>query len=205
MRFYAPAYLRLLRELADRHGLLLIADEIATGFGRSGAFWGCDHAGIAPDIMCVGKALTGGYMTMAATLCTTEVARTISEGEGGALMHGPTFMANPLAASVAAASISLLLSRDWKAEVSAIGSVLEAGLGAARDLSAVADVRVLGAIGVIEAARPFELAAVQKIAMDHGVWLRPFRNLIYAMPPYVCGAAEVAQITTAMTAAARSL
>ncbi|WP_289007915.1 adenosylmethionine--8-amino-7-oxononanoate transaminase [uncultured Thermomonospora sp.] len=210
MRFYAPAYLRALRELADEHGLLLILDEIATGFGRSGAFWGADHAGVVPDIMCVGKALTGGYMTMAATLCTDKVARGISEGEGGGLMHGPTFMGNPLAAAVACASIELLTGRDgrgrdWRAEVGAIETVLREGLAPARGLPGVRDVRVLGAIGVIETEQPVDVAAVQKVVMDHGVWLRPFNRLIYTMPPYVCTAEEVAQITTAMVAAARSL
>ncbi|REE97252.1 adenosylmethionine--8-amino-7-oxononanoate transaminase [Thermomonospora umbrina] len=210
MRFYAPAYLRALRDLADEHGLLLILDEIATGFGRSGAFWGADHAQVVPDIMCVGKALTGGYLTMAATLCTDEVARGISEGEGGGLMHGPTFMANPLAASVAAASLELLTGRDgrgrdWRSEVSAIESALRAGLADTIGLPGVRDTRVLGAIGVIETVEPVDVTAVQKVTMDHGVWLRPFRNLIYTMPPYISTPDEVARITTAMTAAARSL
>jgi adenosylmethionine-8-amino-7-oxononanoate aminotransferase len=204
MRVYAPAYLRALREIADEHGLLLILDEIATGFGRSGPLWGCDHAGIAPDIMCVGKALTGGYLTMAATLCTDRVARGISEGEAGALMHGPTYMANPLAASVATASIELLRSRDWRTEVGAISQALTTNLEQARTLPGVADVRVLGAIGVIETINPIDVPTVQKVIMDHGVWLRPFRNLIYTMPPYVTPPAEVAQITTAMLAAVQS-
>jgi adenosylmethionine-8-amino-7-oxononanoate aminotransferase len=205
MRFYAPAYLRALRKLADEHGLLLILDEIATGFGRSGRLWGCDHAGITPDIMCVGKALTGGYLTMAATLCTDRVARGISDGEAGALMHGPTYMGNPLAASVAAASIELLHSRDWRTEVAAISQELASGLAPAREVAGVADVRVLGAIGVIETVDPVDVPAVQRIAMDHGVWLRPFNRLIYAMPPYICTRDEVGQIATAMVAAARSL
>jgi adenosylmethionine-8-amino-7-oxononanoate aminotransferase len=205
MRFYAPGFLRAFRELADRHGLLLIADEIATGFGRSGAFWGCDHAGVVPDIMSVGKALTGGYMTMAATLCTDRVARVITEGEGGALMHGPTFMANPLAASVARASVELLLSRDWKAEVTAIESGLEAGLSGLRGLAHVADVRVLGAIGVVEITEALDLRVAQRAAIEHGVWLRPFRNLVYAMPPYICTSEDVAQITAGMTAAVHAL
>jgi adenosylmethionine-8-amino-7-oxononanoate aminotransferase len=205
MRVYAPAYLRALREIADEHGLLLILDEIATGFGRSGPLWGCDHAGIVPDIMCVGKALTGGYLTMAATLCTDRVARGISEGEAGALMHGPTYMANPLAASVAAASIELLRTRDWRTEVAAISQALATNLERARTLPGVADVRVLGAIGVIETINPIDVPTVQKVIMDHGVWLRPFRNLIYTMPPYVTSPAEVTQITTAMLAGARTL
>ncbi|HZB30492.1 MAG TPA: adenosylmethionine--8-amino-7-oxononanoate transaminase [Streptosporangiaceae bacterium] len=205
MRFYAPAYLRTLRDLADEHGLLLILDEIATGFGRSGTLWGCDHAGVVPDIMCVGKALTGGYLTMAATLCTERVARGISEGAAGALMHGPTYMANPLAAAVAATSIELLRARDWRGEVDAISRALASGLAAARGLPGVMDVRVLGAIGVIETAKPVDVPALQKIIMAHDVWLRPFRDLIYTMPPYGCTAGEVGQITEAMLAAARAL
>ena len=205
MRFYAPAYLRTLRDLADEHGLLLILDEIATGFGRSGTLWGCDHAGVVPDIMCVGKALTGGYLTMAATLCTERVARGISEGAAGALMHGPTYMANPLAAAVAATSIELLRARDWRGEVDAISRALASGLAAARGLPGVMDVRVLGAIGVIETAEPVDVPALQKIIMAHDVWLRPFRDLIYTMPPYGCTAGEVGQITEAMLAAARAL
>ncbi|MFI6514515.1 adenosylmethionine--8-amino-7-oxononanoate transaminase [Spirillospora sp. NPDC050679] len=205
MRFYAPEYLRALRELADEHGLLLILDEIATGFGRTGEFWGCDHAEVAPDIMCVGKALTGGYLTLAATLCTDEVARGISTGEARVLMHGPTFMANPLATAVAAASIDLLLSRDWRAEVDAIEAVLTAGLEGARGLPGVADVRVLGGIGVIEAREPVDVAAVQEVVMEHGVWLRPFGKLIYTMPPYVSTEDDLEHIADAMYAAAASL
>ncbi|GAA2618196.1 adenosylmethionine--8-amino-7-oxononanoate transaminase [Actinomadura fulvescens] len=207
MRFYAPEYLRALRELADEHGLLLILDEIATGFGRTGELWGCDHAEVAPDIMCVGKALTGGYMTMAATLCTDRVAEGIAAGDGGTrvLMHGPTYMANPLAAAAANASIDLLLSRDWQEEVDTIEALLTAGLEDARDLPGVADVRVLGAIGVIEAREPVDVPAIQKTVMDHGVWLRPFGKLIYAMPPYVCSEDEIGHITEAMYAAAESL
>ncbi|MFC9971904.1 adenosylmethionine--8-amino-7-oxononanoate transaminase [Spirillospora sp. NPDC127200] len=205
MRFYAPEYLRALREVADEHGLLLILDEIATGFGRTGEFWGCDHAEVVPDIMCVGKALTGGYLTLAATLCTDEVARGISTGEARVLMHGPTFMANPLATAVASASIDLLLSRDWRAEVDAIEAVLTAGLEGARELPGVADVRVLGGIGVIEAREPVDLAAVQEVVMEHGVWLRPFGKLIYTMPPYVSTEDDLEHIADAMYAAAASL
>jgi len=205
MRFYAPEYLRALRDLADEHGLLLILDEIATGFGRTGELWGCDHAEIAPDIMCLGKALTGGYMTMAATLCTDRVAHGISTGEAGALMHGPTYMANPLAASVASASIDLLLSRDWRDEVDTIEAILTAGLEPAKDLPGVADARVLGAIGVIETRDPVDVANAQKIAMNHGVWLRPFGRLVYTMPPYVCTEDETEHIVDAMYAIAESL
>jgi adenosylmethionine-8-amino-7-oxononanoate aminotransferase len=204
MRFYDPAWLRLLRELADEHDVLLILDEIATGFGRTGTLFGCEHAGIEPDIMCVGKALTGGYLTLAATLCTDRVARGISEGEAGVLMHGPTYMANPLACAAAIASIGLLRERDWRAEVAGIERALTGGLEPARGLPGVSDVRVLGAIGVIETAEPVDVAAVQDVAMAHGVWLRPFRNLIYTMPPYVIDPAELTRITDAMVAAARS-
>ncbi|MEV0400637.1 adenosylmethionine--8-amino-7-oxononanoate transaminase [Actinoallomurus sp. NPDC050550] len=203
MRFYDPAYVRLLRDLADEHDVLLILDEIATGFGRTGALFACEHAGVSPDIMCVGKALTGGYLTLAATLCTDRVARGISEGEAGVLMHGPTYMANPLACAVATASLELLRERDWQAEVAGIEKLLTAGLEPARDLPGVADVRVLGAIGVIELTGPVDVAAVQDTVMAHGVWLRPFRNLIYTMPPYVTSEADLARVTTAMVTAAR--
>ncbi|WP_242882948.1 adenosylmethionine--8-amino-7-oxononanoate transaminase [Actinomadura litoris] len=205
MRFYAPEYLRALRDIADEHGVLLVLDEIATGFGRTGELWACDHAEVVPDIMCLGKALTGGYMTMAATLCSDRVAHGITSGEAGALMHGPTYMANPLAAAVASASIELLLSRDWRDEVDTIEAVLTSELSAAADLPGVADVRVLGAIGVIEAREPVDVQAVQDIAMAHGVWLRPFGKLIYAMPPYVCTEDETTHIAAAMTAIAESL
>jgi adenosylmethionine-8-amino-7-oxononanoate aminotransferase len=205
MRFYDPVWLRTLRELADAHDVVLIFDEIATGFGRTGTLFGCEHAGVGPDIMCVGKALTGGYLTMAATLCTDRVARGISDGEAGALMHGPTYMANPLACAAAVASIGLLRERDWQAEVTAIEKGLTEGLAPARKLPGVADVRVLGAIGVIETVAPVDVTAVQDVIMAHGVWLRPFRNLIYTMPPYICSSDEITQISDAMVAAAGTL
>ncbi|MBO2461309.1 adenosylmethionine--8-amino-7-oxononanoate transaminase [Actinomadura violacea] len=205
MRFYAPEYLRALRDIADEHGLLLILDEIATGFGRTGELWGCDHAEVVPDIMSVGKAMTGGYMTMAATLCTDRVADGITSGKAGALMHGPTFMANPLAAAVASASIDLLLSRDWRTEVDTIEAVLTSELSGAEELPGVAGVRVLGAIGVVEAREPVDMAAVQDLAIAHGVWLRPFGKLIYTMPPYVCTEDEVGHIGAALHAIAESL
>ncbi len=199
LHFYHPAYLRRLRELADEHGVLLIADEIATGFGRTGELFGCDHAGIRPDIMCLGKALTGGYLSLAATLCTERVAAGI-----GVLMHGPTFMGNPLAAAVAGASLDLLAERPWREEVAGIGRGLAEGLAGVAGLPGVKDVRVLGAIGVIETITPVDVTKIQDIVMRHGVWLRPFGHLIYTMPPYGIGD-DLERITTAMTAAARAL
>ncbi len=190
MWFYDPEVLRVLRRLCDEHGLLLVFDEIATGFGRTGALWGADHAAVAPDIMCVGKALTGGYMTLAATLCTPEVASSLA---GGALMHGPTFMANPLACAVANASLDLL---DWERDVPRIEAGLRAGL------DGVAGARVKGAIGVVELDHPVDMVAATEAALAHGVWLRPFRNLVYAMPPYVTDDADLARVCEAMRAAA---
>jgi adenosylmethionine-8-amino-7-oxononanoate aminotransferase len=203
MRFHDPRYLADLREVCRRHDALLVFDEIATGFGRTGELFAADQAGVSPDIMCVGKALTGGYLSLAATLCTTDVAHTISSGEAGALMHGPTFMANPLACAVSVASVQLLLGQDWRSSVAAISAGLTAGLEPARALPSVTDVRVCGAIGVIECDRPVDLAITTPAALDRGVWLRPFRNLIYAMPPFICTPDEIAQITSAMVEVAR--
>ncbi|GJF12502.1 adenosylmethionine-8-amino-7-oxononanoate aminotransferase [Mycolicibacterium cyprinidarum] len=205
MRFHDPRYLIDLRQACDEHGVLLIFDEIATGFGRTGAMFAADHAGIAPDIMCVGKALTGGYLTLAATLCTRDIAETISGNAPGALMHGPTFMANALACAVSTASVELLMSGDWRSQVRTIEAGLTEGLAAARTLANVVDVRVLGAIGVIELDRPVDLRIATETAIEHGVWLRPFRNLIYAMPPYICTGAEIEQITSAMVGVAGAL
>jgi adenosylmethionine-8-amino-7-oxononanoate aminotransferase len=204
MRFHSPACVRLLREVCDEHGMLLILDEIATGFGRSGEMFACEHAGVVPDVMCVGKALTGGYMTLAATLCTGHLAATVSAGEGGGLMHGPTFMANPLACAVALASLDLLAEQDWRGRVAAIERSLREGLAPARELPGVRDVRVLGAIGVIELDAPVDVAAATAAAVERGVWLRPFRDLVYAMPPYVIEAEDLAEVTAAMVAAARA-
>ncbi|MGZ4617247.1 MAG: adenosylmethionine--8-amino-7-oxononanoate transaminase [Frankiaceae bacterium] len=201
MRFYAPGYLSVLRELCDRHQMLLLVDEIASGFGRSGTLFGCGHAGVSPDVMCVGKALTGGYLTMAAALCTAEVAAGISSGTGP-LMHGPTFMGNPLAAAVANASIDLLLAGDWAGRVRRIEALLTDRLAAAGRLDHVADVRVLGAIGVVQLAHEVDVPAATATALERGVWLRPFRDLIYTMPPYVCSDEDVQMIADAVVAAA---
>jgi adenosylmethionine-8-amino-7-oxononanoate aminotransferase len=195
---YSPACLRLLRDLADEYGFLLILDEIATGFGRTGTLFASEHAGVDPDILCVGKALTGGYLSMAATLCTTDVARTVSGGPGGALMHGPTFMANPLACAVALASIDLLLASDWSGEVSRISAGLSAGLAPAASLPGVKDVRVLGAVGVVQLGGPVDLPRMTEAVLRRGVWVRPFRDLVYTMPPYVCTDEDIATITSAI-------
>jgi adenosylmethionine---8-amino-7-oxononanoate aminotransferase len=202
MRFHAPACVVLLRELCDEHGLLLVLDEIATGFGRTGVMFAAEHAGIAPDVMCVGKALTGGYMTLAATLCTRAVADAVSSGEGGGLMHGPTFMANPLACAVALASLEQLADGGWRARVSAIERGLRDGLAPARELPGVVDVRVLGAIGVVQLDHEVNIAATTAAAVERGVWLRPFRDLIYTMPPYVIGDEDLARVAAAIVAGA---
>ncbi|OJF11735.1 adenosylmethionine--8-amino-7-oxononanoate transaminase [Couchioplanes caeruleus] len=201
MRFHHPEYLRALREVTSAHDVLLIFDEIATGFGRTGELFAADHAGVTPDIMCLGKALTGGYLTLAATLCTSAVAHAVSAGSAGGLAHGPTFMGNPLACAVANASIGLLTAQDWRGRVQGVHRALRAGLEPLRGVPGVADVRVLGAIGVVQLDRPVDMVRATEAAVAAGVWLRPFRDLIYTMPPYVADDADVALITRGIAAA----
>jgi adenosylmethionine-8-amino-7-oxononanoate aminotransferase len=209
MRFHSPEYLKVLRDACDEHGVLLVFDEIATGFGRSGMLFAADHAGVSPDVMCVGKALTGGYLTLAAALCTTEVAAGIGRGELPVLAHGPTFMGNPLACAVANASLDVLLGTGtypygWGAEVKRIEAGLRAGLEPALGIPGVTDVRVLGAVGVVQLDRDVDMAAATEAAVRAGVWLRPFRDLIYTMPPYVTNDDDLARICESILAAARA-
>ena len=198
MHVYPAECLRVLRRIADEHDLVLVFDEIATGFGRTGTMFAADAAGVTPDIMCLGKAMTGGYLTLAAVLCTPTIGERISASESGVLMHGPTYMGNPLACAVALANLDLLAGSDWEGQVARIGRGLSSGLAGCRDLPGVADVRTIGAVGVVQLDHPVDVVKATDAAVEEGVWLRPFRDLVYTMPPYITTDADVDRICTAI-------